>query len=178
MNTQPQISPVMRGLSAYIAAALRRPLPPPVTKRPSTTSSTPSPRWFRARGSRRGESDLVREDAGRRQEASVIGSRIVTTAVNAALANGMLAHADETDDSHAPSLTHPGCGIVPAALAMAERERRNGTALPARGRAGLRRRLPHDTCRCTPTSSAKTAIRRTASGRCSAPRPRPARSRA
>jgi len=41
----------------------------------------------------------------------------------------MLAHADETDDSHAPSQTHPGCGIVPAALAMAERERRNGTAL-------------------------------------------------
>src|SRR4029453_11417107 len=28
-----------------------------------------------------------------------------------------------------PSLTHPGCGIVPAALAMAERERRNGAAL-------------------------------------------------
>ena len=54
----------------------------------------------------------------------MIGSRILTTAVNAALANGMLAHADETDDSHAPSLTHPGCGIVPAALAMAERERR------------------------------------------------------
>jgi 2-methylcitrate dehydratase PrpD len=44
------------------------------------------------------------------------------------LANGMLAHADETDDSHAPSLTHPGCGIVPAALAMAERERRSGMA--------------------------------------------------
>jgi 2-methylcitrate dehydratase PrpD len=59
----------------------------------------------------------------------VIGSRILTTAVNAALANGMLAHADETDDSHAPSLTHPGCGIVPAALAMAERQHRSGTAL-------------------------------------------------
>jgi len=41
----------------------------------------------------------------------------------------MLAHADETDDSHAPSLTHPGCGIVPAALAMAEREKRSGQAL-------------------------------------------------
>jgi 2-methylcitrate dehydratase PrpD len=40
----------------------------------------------------------------------------------------MLAHADETDDSHAPSLTHPGCGIVPAALAMAEREKHGGTA--------------------------------------------------
>src|SRR6185295_6293544 len=46
-----------------------------------------------------------------------------------ALAGGMLAHADETDDSHAPSLTHPGCGIVPAALAMAEREQAGGTAL-------------------------------------------------
>jgi 2-methylcitrate dehydratase PrpD len=63
------------------------------------------------------------------KEACVIGSSIITTAVNAALANGMLAHADETDDSHAPSLTHPGCGIVPAALAMAERERQNGTGL-------------------------------------------------
>ena len=41
----------------------------------------------------------------------------------------MLAHADETDDSHAPSLTHPGCAIVPAALAMAERTRSGGTAL-------------------------------------------------
>src|SRR5437764_14295332 len=40
----------------------------------------------------------------------------------------MLAHADETDDSHAPSLTHPGCGIVPAALAMAEREEATGEA--------------------------------------------------
>ena len=71
----------------------------------------------------------------------------MTTAVNAALANGMLAHADETDDSHAPSLTHPGCGIVPAALAMAERReaRRHGAA--ARGRARLRRGLPVDACR-------------------------------
>ena len=33
MNTQPQISPVMRGLSVYVAAALRRPLPPPVNEK-------------------------------------------------------------------------------------------------------------------------------------------------
>jgi len=61
-------------------------------------------------------------------EATVIGSRFVTTAMNAALANGMLGHADETDDSHAPSLSHPGCAIVPAALAMGEREQANGVA--------------------------------------------------
>ena len=58
----------------------------------------------------------------------MIGSRIVTSAQHAALANGMLGHADETDDSHAPSLSHPGCAVVPAALAMAEREGANGTA--------------------------------------------------
>src|ERR1700742_4014158 len=37
----------------------------------------------------------------------------------AALVNGMASHADETDDSHAPSISHPGCGVVPAALAVA-----------------------------------------------------------
>ena len=66
---------------------------------------------------------------GGTKEAAVVASGFVTTAENAALANGMLAHADETDDSHAPSLTHPGCGIVPAALAVAEREGRSGEAL-------------------------------------------------
>jgi 2-methylcitrate dehydratase PrpD len=59
-------------------------------------------------------------------EATIAGSRITTTAINAAWANGMLAHADETDDSHAPSLSHPGCGVVPAALAVAERHGRSG----------------------------------------------------
>jgi 2-methylcitrate dehydratase PrpD len=33
----------------------------------------------------------------------------------------MMAHADETDDSNAFSLTHPGCAVVPAALAVAEK---------------------------------------------------------
>jgi 2-methylcitrate dehydratase PrpD len=33
----------------------------------------------------------------------------------------MLAHSDETDDSHAPSASHPGCAIVPAALAVGEK---------------------------------------------------------
>ena len=66
---------------------------------------------------------------GGTKEATVVGAGFFTTAENAALANGMLAHADETDDSHAPSLTHPGCGIVPAALAVSEREGSSGEAL-------------------------------------------------
>src|SRR5687768_13482612 len=66
---------------------------------------------------------------GGTKEASVPGSRIVTTVVNAALAVGMLAHADETDDSHAPSLTHPVCAIIPASRATAEREKSSDTRL-------------------------------------------------
>jgi len=61
------------------------------------------------------------------KEAQVIGSGIITSAINAALSNGTMAHADETDDSHEKSLTHPGAAVVPAALAVAERERANGT---------------------------------------------------
>ena len=60
-------------------------------------------------------------------EASVITTDIRTSAVNAALANGMFGHADETDDFEPVTKAHPGCAVVPAALAMGEREGRSGT---------------------------------------------------
>lgn len=60
-------------------------------------------------------------------EALVMATDVETTAVNAALANGMMAHADETDDSHTAARCHIGCAVVPAALAMAEREQASGT---------------------------------------------------
>lgn len=62
------------------------------------------------------------------EEAQVAGSPTVTSAIHAAFANGMMAHADETDDAHSGSRTHPGCAIVPAALSMAEREGADGTS--------------------------------------------------
>ena len=43
------------------------------------------------------------------------------------MVNGMLAHSDETDDSHAPSHSHPGCAVVPAALAAGEQFGIDGT---------------------------------------------------
>ena len=52
--------------------------------------------------------------------ATVAASDIVCGPMEAAMANGMLAHSDETDDSHAPSQSHPGCAVVPAALAAGE----------------------------------------------------------
>ncbi len=39
---------------------------------------------------------------------------------DAALFNAMCAHADESDDSHEPSRSHPGASVIPVVLAMAE----------------------------------------------------------
>lgn len=60
-------------------------------------------------------------------EAQVAGSQVVTTAIHAAFAMAMMAHSDETDDSHERAGMHPGCAIVPAALAVAEREGADGS---------------------------------------------------
>jgi 2-methylcitrate dehydratase PrpD len=63
---------------------------------------------------------------GGASEASIPTTKMRTTAVNAALAAGMFAHADETDDFEPITKAHPGCVVVPAAMAMAERENRSG----------------------------------------------------
>jgi 2-methylcitrate dehydratase PrpD len=124
------ISPIMRTLSGYIASAPTRELPPAVAERAKhhlldTLSAMVS-------GSRllpgRRAIDYVSALGGVR-EAGVAGTNLVTSAPNAALANGMLAHADETDDAYYLALVHPGCSVVPAALAMAERRRSDGNAL-------------------------------------------------
>jgi len=70
----------------------------------------------------------VREQGGTAQ-ASVASTDIRTTAINAAFANGMLAHADETDDFEPITKAHPGCSVVPAALAMGEWQGRSGRDL-------------------------------------------------
>ena len=62
-------------------------------------------------------------------EASVLVTDLKTSAVNAALTNGMFGHADETDDFEPVTKAHPGCSVVPAALAMAEREGSSGEEL-------------------------------------------------
>lgn len=129
-KAKPEISPVMEEVSAYIAAAPKKALPKDVVEK--TKHHTLDTIAAMVSGSRLLPGKKVIsyiKTLGGAKEATVIGSRFVTTAINAALANGMLGHADETDDSHAPSLCHPGCAIVPAALAMGERERSNGTAV-------------------------------------------------
>ena len=120
---------IMDRLSCYIADAKDRGLPAPVSEKAKhhildTLAAIVS-------GSRLKTGELAIkfiQTQGGTAECQVVGSKFLTTAINAAMVNGFSAHADETDDSHAPSFTHPGCAIIPAALAMAERENSSGEA--------------------------------------------------
>lgn len=128
-SRRPAVSKHTAALSRYIAGAIRRPLPAAVAECArhhlvDTISAMVS--GAKLLPGRRAISYVA--SLGGTPEAGVVGSRIVTSAINAALANGMLAHADETDDNHQASYSHPGCGVVAAALAMAEREAQGGTA--------------------------------------------------
>ncbi|WP_144147135.1 MmgE/PrpD family protein [Paraburkholderia sp. BCC1884] len=62
-------------------------------------------------------------------QASVIGSNVRTTTVNAALANAMCAHSDETDDFEPVTKAHPGSSVVPSALAVGEHEGQSGESV-------------------------------------------------
>ena len=59
--------------------------------------------------------------------ATVAASNVVCGPIEAAMANGMLAHSDETDDTHSFSQSHPGCSVIPAALATGEQFGIDGT---------------------------------------------------
>lgn len=127
MKQTAQISPLMQQLSGHIAGTLKRRLPAEVEERArihlvDTMASMLS-------GSRQlpGKKMLAYvKPLGGTREAGIIGTRLVTTTLNAALANGTFGHADETDDTHPPTRSHPGTSVVPTALALAEWRRMTG----------------------------------------------------
>jgi 2-methylcitrate dehydratase PrpD len=116
-----EVGPIMATLSDYMASARGRALPAEIVEHAAhhvldtvaamiSGAELPPGRAALA---------LARSEPGR-PTATVVASSTVTGAVDAALVNGVLAHSDETDDSHGPSQSHPGASIVPAALAMGE----------------------------------------------------------
>lgn len=118
--TEAPVGPQTAALAGHVAGALDRGLPPEVAAKTrlhvlDTLAATLS--GSRLRPGVRGIAYARKQGAG---WATVLGTDLSVLPAAAALANGMSAHADETDDSHAASLSHPGCGIVPAALAVAE----------------------------------------------------------
>ena len=63
-----------------------------------------------------------------KKESTIYGFGKVTARA-AALANGTAAHAAEFDDTHDESLGHPGAVIIPAAMAIAEKNNSSGSEL-------------------------------------------------
>ena len=114
-------SPEMTALCDYMSAARTRALPPEIAEHAkhhildalaSMISGSELPPGQAAQR-------YIRDNASQ-GTATVAGMALTASPIEAALANGVMAHADETDDSHAPSLSHPGCAVVPAALAVGE----------------------------------------------------------
>ncbi|MBI4639572.1 MAG: MmgE/PrpD family protein, partial [Candidatus Tectomicrobia bacterium] len=65
--------------------------------------------------------DVVKEMGGK-AEATVIPDGSKSSSLLASLVNGASSHVVEMDDLHKTSIFHPGAPIIPAALAIAERE--------------------------------------------------------
>src|SRR4051812_488935 len=125
-----RISPVMSGLSSYIAGALKRKLPAEVEERAKvhlvcTLAAMVS--GTRLLPGKRALAYIKPIRAAR--EAGVPGTRLVTSMLYAALGNGMCGHADESDDMHPPTRSEPGTNVIPAALALAEHYELSGNAL-------------------------------------------------
>jgi 2-methylcitrate dehydratase PrpD len=123
-------SAVMTGLSTYMAQAAARPLPAQAAEHTKHHLLDTLAAMVSGSELAPGKAAAVyaRSHAGAGR-ATVIASTLTCSAPDAALANGMMAHSDETDDSHNASRSHPGCAVVPAALAAAEEMGCNGERL-------------------------------------------------
>src|SRR5262245_31330197 len=124
------VSDVMRRLSAYMSEARDRALPDDVVERAKR-------HILDALAAMVSGSELVpgrnalrfARSYGGAAIATVVADRTVCGPIEAALVNGTLAHADETDDTLAPGPWHPGCNVVPAALALGEQFGASGAAM-------------------------------------------------
>src|SRR3984893_715398 len=122
------ISPVMAKRSAYRSDARGRALPAEAEEKAKQHTLDTLAAMISGSELPPGRAALQFARAyGGKELATVIASKILCGPIEAALTNGMLAHADETDDSHALSQSHPGCAVVPAALAAGERFGISGT---------------------------------------------------
>ena len=123
-----ETSSVMERLSTYMSEARTRALPDEVVEK--TKQHVLDTLAAMISGSElppgRAALDFARFYGGR-EVATVVASNFRCGPIEAAMTNGVLAHADETDDSHSPSQSHPGCAVIPAALAAGEQFGISGT---------------------------------------------------
>jgi 2-methylcitrate dehydratase PrpD len=115
------VSGEMQALSRYITEALSREMPEEVLEKGRHHLLDTVAAMVSGSRLRPGELAIAYvRGLGGKPACTVIGADFLTDPVNAALANGIMGHADETDDSHLGGRFHPGCGIVPGALSAAE----------------------------------------------------------
>jgi 2-methylcitrate dehydratase PrpD len=128
-STAQEVSPVMAKLSTYMAAARDTELPEKVVQDAKyhildTVAAMVS-------GSElppgRDAIEFARTYAGGQRVATVVASKTLCGPMDAAFANGELAHADESDDDYTSGGAHPGSAIVPATLALGEQFQISGT---------------------------------------------------
>src|SRR5580704_15850810 len=101
--------PVMDKLSRYMSDAGDQALPPAAAEQTKTHILDTLAAMISGSELAPGRAALqFARAAGGEEVATVVASKIVCGPIEAALTNGVLAHADETDDSHAPSQSHPG----------------------------------------------------------------------
>ena len=115
------ISPVMEKLSAYMAEARNRALPDNIVQ--ETEHHILDTIAAMVSGADLPPGRMAIEFArsyGGEKIATVVASNVLCGPIEAALANGELAHSDETDDDFTTGGAHPGCAVVPAALAAGE----------------------------------------------------------
>jgi len=128
MRAAETVGPVMARLSSYMAEAKDHALPPEAVEKTKQIILDTFAAMISGSELPPGKLaiQLARVHSGEKV-AAVAGSNVICGPIEAALSNGMLAHSDETDDSHSPSLSHPGCSVVPVALAASEQFDADGT---------------------------------------------------
>jgi len=124
-----EVSPVMAKLSEYMAGARDSALPEKVVQDAkhhildavaAMVSGSELPPG-------RDAIQFARTYGGGQKVATVVASKTLCGPMDAAFANGELAHADESDDDYTSGGAHPGCAVVPATLALGEQFEISGT---------------------------------------------------
>jgi 2-methylcitrate dehydratase PrpD len=123
-----EIGAVMARLSAYMSEAGRRALPEPAVLETKYHILDTLAAMISGSELPPGEAALrFARGYGGGGNTTVVTSNLLLGPIEAAMVNGTLAQADETDDNYSAGGAHPGCAVVPAALAAAETFGADGT---------------------------------------------------
>jgi len=124
------VGEVMTRLSTYMSQAKDRALPEEVVERAKRHILDTFAAIISGSELAPGRAALAFARAyGGKTVATVIGDNVLSGPIEAAMVNGTMGHADETDDTLAPGPWHPGCNVLPAAFALGEQFSVSGTQL-------------------------------------------------